>query len=69
MIADFSRNGTDPDRGNTGPFWLGSALAIVSATVTFFFIKPLSHDGMVKEDENVSLLSSMDILSRFRPLP
>lgn len=24
MIAAFSHNGADPDRGNTGPFWVGS---------------------------------------------
>jgi len=50
MINAFSRNGTDPDRGNTGPFWIGSAVAILSALITFFFIHPLSHDGMEKED-------------------
>jgi len=37
-------------RGNTGPFWVGSALAVFSALITFFFIRPLSHDGMIKED-------------------
>ena len=51
MINDFSHNGTDVTRGNTGPFWVGSALALFSATITYFFIKPLSHDGMIKEDE------------------
>ena len=24
MITAFSRHGTDPSRGNTGPFWVGS---------------------------------------------
>jgi len=43
--------GAETTRGNTGPFWIGSGLAILSALITFFFIKPLTTDGMVKEDE------------------
>lgn len=27
------------------------ALAVLSAIITFFFIAPLSHDGMEREDE------------------
>jgi len=50
IVSDFSRNGTDPDRGNIGPFWIGSAMALLSAIITFFFIHPLSHDGMEQED-------------------
>jgi len=42
--------GSSSDRGNTGPFWIGSGLAILSALVTFFFISPLTTDGMVLED-------------------
>ncbi|KAF8640266.1 hypothetical protein AX16_010161 [Volvariella volvacea WC 439] len=38
-------------RGNTGPFWIGSGLAILSAIVTYLWITPLTHDGMLKEDE------------------
>jgi MFS family permease len=48
IIDDFG--GADSNRGNTGPFWIGSGLAIVSALITFFFIRPLSHDGLVEED-------------------
>ncbi|KAJ6570117.1 MFS Git1p-related glycerophosphoinositol and glycerophosphocholine permease [Mycena vulgaris] len=48
MIAAFGKN--DPAKGNTGPFWVGSGLAILSAIVTYFFIAPLDHDGMAKED-------------------
>ncbi|KAJ7746361.1 major facilitator superfamily domain-containing protein [Mycena metata] len=48
MIAAFGKH--NPDKGNTGPFWVGSGLAILSALVTFFFIQPLDHDGMAKED-------------------
>ncbi|KAJ7672147.1 MFS Git1p-related glycerophosphoinositol and glycerophosphocholine permease [Mycena polygramma] len=48
MIAAFGKN--DPTKGDTGPFWVGSGIAILSALVTFFFIKPLDHDGMAKED-------------------
>ncbi|KAL0954582.1 hypothetical protein HGRIS_003542 [Hohenbuehelia grisea] len=49
MIDAFG--GADSTRGNTGPFWVGSGLAVLSALVTFFFIRPLTHDGIVKEDE------------------
>jgi len=48
MIKAFG--GADSNRGNTGPFWVGSGLAVFSALITFFFIKPLSHDGMMAED-------------------
>jgi len=50
MIKAFSENNTNPTRGTTGPFWVGSGLAILSALITFFFIKPVSHDGMEAED-------------------
>jgi len=50
MIAAFSHGGTDPDRGNTGPFWVGSGMALLSALVTYLFIHPLTHDGMERED-------------------
>ena len=46
--ADFG--GPDSNRGNTGPFWIGSGLAILSALITFFFIRPLSRDGLEQED-------------------
>jgi len=48
MIKAFG--GSKSIKGNTGPFWVGSGLAILSALVTFFFIKPLTQDGMEKED-------------------
>ncbi|KAG6807552.1 hypothetical protein H0H92_007117 [Tricholoma furcatifolium] len=58
MINDFG--GSSTARGNTGPFWVGSAslranpctagLAILSALITFFFVHPLTTDGMEKED-------------------
>jgi len=48
MIQAFG--GADSNRGNTGPFWVGSGLAILSALVTFFFIRPLTQDGMILED-------------------
>lgn len=48
MIDAFG--GSDSTKGNTGPFWVGSGLAIFSALITFFFIRPLSADGMTKED-------------------
>ncbi|EUC64878.1 MFS Git1p-related glycerophosphoinositol and glycerophosphocholine permease [Rhizoctonia solani AG-3 Rhs1AP] len=42
--------GASSTRGNTGPFWIGSGLAILSALITLAFIRPLSHDGMIDED-------------------
>ena len=33
-----------------------AALAIFSAIITFFFIRPLSHDGMAQEDREVRVL-------------
>ncbi|KAF8223841.1 MFS Git1p-related glycerophosphoinositol and glycerophosphocholine permease [Tricholoma matsutake] len=48
MINAFG--GPNSPKGNTGPFWIASGLAIVSALVTLFFIKPLDHDGMARED-------------------
>ncbi|KAF8339919.1 MFS Git1p-related glycerophosphoinositol and glycerophosphocholine permease [Cantharellus anzutake] len=50
MITAFSHHGKDPNRGYTGPFWVGSGLAVLSAIITFLLIKPLSHDGMEAED-------------------
>ena len=43
--------GDTTTRGNTGPFWIGSGVALLSAAITFFFVKPLTTDGMIKEDE------------------
>jgi len=48
IINDFG--GPDSTRGNTGPFWIGSGLAVLSAIITLLFIKPLSQDGMIEED-------------------
>jgi MFS family permease len=48
MIADFG--GSSSPKGNTGPFWVGSGLAILSATVVYFLVTPLDHDGMKEED-------------------
>ena len=42
--------GSTSNKGNTGPFWIGSGLAVLSAIITFFFIRPLSADSMTKED-------------------
>jgi len=50
MIAAFG--GPTSLRGNTGPFWVSSGLSLLSALVTFFFTRPLTHDGMVAEDES-----------------
>ena len=47
LIADFPANSTI---ANTGPFYLGSGMAILSAVITFFLIKPLSVDQQHLED-------------------
>ncbi|KAG8793589.1 hypothetical protein FRC17_008432, partial [Serendipita sp. 399] len=49
IIKAFGGSGSV--RGNTGPFWIGSGLAILSALITLVGIRPLSHDGMQDEDE------------------
>jgi len=48
MIKAFG--GANTDKGNTGPFWVGSGLAIFSAIIIFFFVRPLSADSMAQED-------------------
>ncbi|KDR66707.1 hypothetical protein GALMADRAFT_232343 [Galerina marginata CBS 339.88] len=48
MIDAFG--GPDSTRGNTGPFWVGSGMAILSALITYFFVSPIDTDGMVAED-------------------
>ncbi|KAE8256443.1 hypothetical protein A4X13_0g2630 [Tilletia indica] len=35
----------------TGPFYIGSALALLSAAVIFLFVPNIGEDGMLKEDE------------------
>ena len=42
--------GDTTTRGNTGPFWIGSGLALLSALIILLFVKPLTTDGMAKED-------------------
>jgi len=61
MIADFG--GSSSPKGNTGPFWVGSGLAILSATVVYFLVTPLDHDGMKEEDAKVR-----DCFSRCPPV-
>lgn len=43
--------GSETEKGNTGPFLIGSGLAILSALVTFLLVEPLTHGGMKAEDE------------------
>ncbi|KAI6047010.1 major facilitator superfamily domain-containing protein [Pisolithus marmoratus] len=38
-------------KGITGPFWIGGALAALSALVTILLVKPLAQDGARAEDE------------------
>ncbi|KAG8948938.1 hypothetical protein FRC04_009139 [Tulasnella sp. 424] len=35
---------------DSGPFWIGSGLAVLSALITFFFIPEVSEDHMTNED-------------------
>jgi hypothetical protein len=51
MITDFG--GSSSAKGNTGPFWVGSGLAILSALIVYFLVTPLDHDGMKEEDAKV----------------
>ncbi|WVQ80539.1 hypothetical protein IAT38_002644 [Cryptococcus sp. DSM 104549] len=46
--ASFGGEGTYG--GDTGVFWLGSGLALVSALITFFFIPNIKPDAMHDED-------------------
>ena len=50
MTQSTDFGGPDSNRGNTGPFWVGSGLAVLSALITLFFIRPLSQDCMIEED-------------------
>lgn len=49
IINDFG--GASSVRGNTGPFWIGSGFAILSALIVLVGVRPLTHDGMMEEDE------------------
>ncbi|KDR69680.1 hypothetical protein GALMADRAFT_145393 [Galerina marginata CBS 339.88] len=52
MIDAFG--GPSSTRGNTGPFWVGSGMAILRALITFFFfVSPIDTDGMVIEDSKI----------------
>ncbi|GFZ45318.1 Probable metabolite transport protein [Saitozyma sp. JCM 24511] len=48
IIANLGGSGTYG--GDTGVFWIGSGLAIVSAAITFFFIPNIKADAMRDED-------------------
>ncbi|KAG6886656.1 hypothetical protein C0995_006125 [Termitomyces sp. Mi166 len=50
FVGTWAFGGSKSVKGNTGPFWVGSGLAILSALVIFFFVHPLTTDGMEKED-------------------
>ncbi|KAF7795838.1 hypothetical protein EIP86_007005 [Pleurotus ostreatoroseus] len=49
MIVAFG--GADTVRGRTGPFWIGSGLAVFSALTMLLLLCPLSHDELIDEDE------------------
>ncbi|KAG6820939.1 hypothetical protein H0H93_009175 [Arthromyces matolae] len=51
FVGTWDFGGSKTTRGNTGPFWVGSGLAILSALITLFFVHPLTMDGMEKEDQ------------------
>ncbi|GJJ08034.1 hypothetical protein Clacol_002241 [Clathrus columnatus] len=51
FVGTWAFGGADSDRGNSGPFFVGSGLAILSALITFVFVRPLNADGMKREDE------------------
>jgi hypothetical protein len=43
--------------GDTGVFYIGSGLALVSALITFFFIPNIKQDAMHDEDVLVSYIT------------
>lgn len=49
--SDLAPEGPSNNLYYSGPFYIGSALAIVSAVVTFFFIPQVVKDGMAKTDK------------------
>lgn len=49
IIADFGGAGTK--KGDTGPVYIGSGLAVVAAIITFFLIPNIDADFMTREDE------------------
>ncbi|KAF8525794.1 major facilitator superfamily domain-containing protein [Hysterangium stoloniferum] len=50
MIQAFG--GPASDRGNSGPFYVGSGLAILSAIIILIFVHPMTADGMLREDQD-----------------
>jgi len=40
----------DPDRGNVGPTWIASGVALLCAIITLVFVHPLTHDGLEREE-------------------
>ncbi|KAI6038795.1 MFS Git1p-related glycerophosphoinositol and glycerophosphocholine permease [Pisolithus marmoratus] len=46
-----SFGGSNTMKGNTGPFWIGSGLAILSAATILFLVKHFTDDGMKSEDK------------------
>jgi len=48
MIDAFG--GPKTTRGNTGPFWVASGLSLLCALITYFWVHPLTNDGMIEED-------------------
>ncbi|EMR10827.1 hypothetical protein PNEG_00973 [Pneumocystis murina B123] len=47
--------GSESENGNKGPFFIGSALAIISGIISFFFIPKLSHDCVREENEHFKI--------------
>ncbi|RDB15674.1 hypothetical protein Hypma_003936 [Hypsizygus marmoreus] len=43
--------GSESLRGNTGPFWIGSGLALLNAVIALCFIHPLTANGIIQEDQ------------------
>lgn len=49
--TDLAPEGESNDLYYSGTFYIGAALALVSATGVFFFVPPVVKDGMSKTDE------------------
>lgn len=51
LIDCIAFGGSQSTRGNTGPFWVASGLSLLSAIITLFWVKPMTHDGLIEEDQ------------------
>ncbi|KAJ3575504.1 hypothetical protein NP233_g1045 [Leucocoprinus birnbaumii] len=51
IAASSAFGGPKSVRGNTGPFWVASGLSLLNAIITYFWVNPMTHDGLIEEDK------------------